>query len=109
MVESKLIQFLRSSTRIGLDFRDLGDGVVGVEAINPVSTNNQASTKWKLYYDITKWRPIHNGIDSVRAVPVQIGMIGGGTLYKVKMFEDLIKRSKELLNYTGTNPKPWDY
>ena len=65
MVESKLIQFLRSSTRIGLDFRDLGDGIVGVEAINPVPEKDKGNTRWKLYYDMTKWRPIYNGIDSV--------------------------------------------
>src|SRR3989344_3814234 len=99
MVESKLIQFLRSNTSIGLDFRDLGDGVVGVEAINPVPEKGKSNTRWKLYYDMTKWRPIHNGIDSVRAVPVQLGMIGGDTLSKVETFEDLIKRGKDLLNY----------
>ena len=110
MAESSIIQFIKKGTKKELDLVDLADGIVGAEAINPTpNAMHPQQTRWRIYYDMTKWRPRSNGIDSVRAVPIQIGMIGGDTLYKVKTFEDLIKRSKELLKYIGTNPKPGDY
>ena len=65
MAESSIIQFIKKGTKKKLDLVILADGFVGAEAINPVPEKDKGNTRWKLYYDMTKWRPIYNGIDSV--------------------------------------------